>query len=136
MAGFNDLVLRASQTEGGRLCDVVTDLTEGTTWKVVLEDITDAAGDPVDLTSATITCKVVSAVVGAVADPEVVAVTATGGVGTITLALTSAQTDGLAVGAGSSSPRRCWWYCTVSSAGSKVQFWGPADSTFLIYPAG
>jgi hypothetical protein len=131
------LVLQASQHEGGRLCDADGfNFTEGATWKMVLEDITDAAGDPVDLASATIVCKVVSTVVGAVADSEVVTVTATGGLGTLTLSLTSTETAGLAVGAGSGSPRRCWWYCTVSSAGSKVQFWGPAESNFFIYPAG
>lgn len=131
MSGFADLVLDASASVGGRLLDVNFDLTEGTTCKWTLEDIVDRAGADIDLSSATIACKVVTDVDGA----EVLALTATGGVGTLSISATSAETADLATGATKTTPRKCLWYCTVTSAGSKVQFWGPTGSNFRIYPA-
>jgi hypothetical protein len=136
MAGITDLVRRASSSEGGRLLNVYTDLTEGTTWRRDFDQIVDDAGTAIDLSAATIVCKVVSTVVGATADAEVLTLTATGGVGTLSVSATSSETANLAVGASKSAPRKCWWYCTVTSGGSKVPFWGPSGSPFNIYAAG
>ena len=136
MAGIADLVLAASSNKGGRLVDFPRDITEGSTVKWTIDEIQDAAGNDIDLTSATIVCKVVSTIQGAGADTEVLTLTTTGGVGTLTISATSTDTANLAVGAGVNTPRRLWWYCTVTSGGNKVPFWGPVGSPFNIYPAG
>lgn len=137
MAGFADLVARATASEG-RLGDApVKGEVEGTTWKFVWDQIVDDAGDAIDLSSATIVCKIISTVTGGAADTEVLALTATGGVGTLTVSATSSETANLATGVtNANSARKCWWYCTVTSAGNKVQFWGPAGSQFNILPNG
>lgn len=131
MTGFADLVLDASDMVGGRLLDVNRDITEGTSCKWEIDQITDHAGTAIDLTSATIVCKVVTDVDGS----DVLTLTATGGVGILTISATSTDTAGLAVGATKTKARPCLWYCTVTSAGSKVQFWGPSGSNFRIYAA-
>lgn len=131
MAGFADLVLDASATTGGRLGDAPMSETEGVTWRWLWDEIVDRAGDPVDLTSATIVCKIVTDIDGA----DVLTLSSEGGVGTLTISATSAQTAGLATGAKRNQGRRCWWYCTVTSGSNKVQFWGPSGSPFLIQAA-
>lgn len=136
MAGIADLVLAAASSKGGRLVDFPRDITEGTTIKYTLDEIVDSAGTAIDLTSATIVCKVVSTIAGAAADTEVLSLTTSGGLGTLTVSATSAETANLATGAGKDKPRHCWWYCTVTSGGNKVQFWGPSGSPFNIYAAG
>ena len=136
MSGFADLVPRATASQG-RLGDApVQGETEGTTWKFSWDQIVDDAGDDIDLTSATIVCKIISTVTGAAADTEVLALTATGGVGTLTVSATSTETANLATGAKNNQPRKCWWYCTVTSGSNKVQFWGPVGSPFNILPNG
>lgn len=130
MAGFADLVLTASATTGGRLADVSLDGTEGRTWKWTFDDINDAAGDPIDLTSATCVAKVVTGVDGT----DVLTLTFTGGVGTFSLSATSAETAGLATGATDKNARQCLWFCKITSGSNVVQFWGPSASKFRIYP--
>lgn len=130
MAGFADLVLTASATEGGRLAHVSLDGTEGRTWNWPFEDITDGAGDPIDLTAATGVAKIITGVDGT----DVLTLTFTGGVGTFTLSATAAATAGLATGATGANPRRCLWYCKITSGSNVVQFWGPTESKFRIYP--
>ncbi|HYF71837.1 MAG TPA: hypothetical protein VD864_03395, partial [Nocardioides sp.] len=93
--------------------------TEGATWRWQWDEIEDRAGAAIDLTSATIVCKIISDIDGA----EVLTLTGTGGVGTLEISATSTQTADLAVGATKTQGRKCYWYCTVTSAGSKVQFW-------------
>lgn len=131
MAGFADLVLDATATLGGRIGDCPMQETEGATWRWQWDQIEDRAGDPVDLTSATIVCKIITEVDGA----DVLTLTGTGGLGTLEVSATSAETTGLAVGATSSKGRKCYWFCTITSAGSKVQFWGPVASPFTIFPS-
>ena len=131
MAGFADLVLQASATTGGRLMDVNLDGTEGRTWKWTFDEITDAAGADVDLTSATIVAKIIGAEVDS---GDVLALTATGGVGTFTLSATSTETAGLATGATKTAARKCLWSCKITSGSNVVQFWGPSSSNFRIYP--
>lgn len=130
MAGFADLVLKASGTAGGRLADVNLDGTEGRTWRWTFDDVTDATGADVDLTSATGVCKILDDVDGA----EVLALTFTGGVGTFTLEALSSATAGLATGATGSKARSCVWSLKVTSGANVVQFWGPSGSRFRIYP--
>jgi len=73
MSGFADLVPRATASQG-RLGDApVQGEVEGTTWKFTWDQIVDDAGDAIDLTSATIVCKVISTVTGAAVDTEVLA---------------------------------------------------------------
>lgn len=137
MSGFADLVLQASNNTGGRLFDFPRQITEGTTVEWTLTGIVDAAGDDIDLSSATIVCKVVSAVTGAATDPEVLSLTATGGVGTLTVSATSTETANLATGVTKpADSRKLWWYCTVTSGSNKVQFWGPSGSPFNISAQG
>lgn len=131
MSGFADLVLDASATTGGRLGDCPMQETEGATWRWQWDEIEDRAGTAIDLSSATIVCKIISDIDGA----EVLTLTGTGGVGTLEISATSTQTADLAVGATKTQGRKCLWYCTVTSAGSKVQFWGPVGSPFTIFPA-
>ncbi len=128
MAGFADLVLKASGTAGGRLADCNLDGTEGRTWKWVFNEVVDAAGDDIDLTSATAVCKVV--------DPDdytadVIDLTFTGGVGTFTVSALASATVDLTV---SNRKRECAWYLKVTSGANVVQFWGPSGSRFRIYP--
>lgn len=128
MAGFADLVLKASGTAGGRLADCNLDGTEGRTWKWVFNEIVDAAGDDIDLTSATAVCKVVDANDYAT---EVLALTFTGGVGTFTISALASATVSLTA---ANTLRMCAWYLKVTSGTDVVQFWGPTDSRFRIYP--
>lgn len=130
MAGFADLVLKASGNTGGRLADVNLDGTEGRTWKWTFDDITDATGAAIDLTSATCVAKIVTDVDGA----DVLALTFTGGVGTFSLSATSTETAGLASGATGKKSRLCVWFCKITSGANVVQFWGPSSSNFRIYP--
>lgn len=130
MSGFADLVLKASGTVGGRLADVNLDGTEGRTWKWTFEDVVDAAGTPIDLTSATAVCKIVTDVDGT----DVLALTFTGGVGTFDLSALSSATAGLATGATAKQARQCYWFLKVTSGSNVVQFWGPSGSRFRIYP--
>lgn len=130
MAGFSDLVLTASAHEGGRLVNANLDGTEGRTWRWTFDEITDAAGDPIDLTSATCVAKIVTDVDGS----DILALTFTGGVGTFTLSATSTETAGLASGATKTRARNCLWSCKITSGANVVQFWGPSGSNFRIYP--
>ena len=130
MSGFMDLVLTASASAGGRLADVNLDGTEGRTWKWTFDDITDAIGDDVDLTSATGVAKIIDGIDGS----DVLALTFTGGVGTFSLSATSSETAGLAAGATATKARKCLWYCKITSGSNVVQFWGPSASNFRIYP--
>lgn len=130
MTGFADLVLTASSTTGGRLADVNLDGTEGRTWKWTFEDITDIEGEVIDLSGVTGVAKIVAASDGS----EILALTFTGGSGTFTLSATAAETAGLAVGATMTRPRKCLWYCKLTSGSNVVQAWGPSSSNFRIYP--
>ena len=136
MAGFADLVLTASASEGGRLANVNLDGTEGRTWKWTFDDINDAAGDPIDLTSATCVAGIITDIDGTplISVGGTPALTFTGGVGTFTLSATSSDTAGLAVGATKTKARPCLWYCKITSGSNVVQFWGPTGSNFRIYP--
>lgn len=136
MAGFADLVLTASASEGGRLANVNLDGTEGRTWKWTFDDITDAAGDPVDLTSATCAAAILTDVDGSVliSVDGTPALTFTGGVGTFTLSALASATAGLAAGATKMKPRACVWFCKITSGANVVQVWGPSSSNFRIYP--
>ncbi len=128
MSGFADLVLKASGTAGGRLANCNLDGTEGRTWKWVFEDITDTAGDDIDLTSATAVCKIVAANNYAT---DILALTFTGGVGTFTVSALASATVALT---NSSRTIECAWYLKVTSGANVVQFWGPSGSRFRIYP--
>ena len=130
MTGFADLVLKASGTAGGRLADVNLDGTEGRTWKWTFDDVVDASGADIDLTSATAVCKIIDDVDGA----DVLALTFTGGVGTFDISALSTATAGLATGATSQRARNCLWSLKVTSGSNVVQFWGPSGSRFRIYP--
>lgn len=128
MSGFPDLVLKASGTEGGRLADCNLDGTEGRTWKWVFNEVVDAAGDDIDLSSATAVCKVVDANNYAT---DVLALTFTGGVGTFTISALASATVALTT---ANRMKLCAWYLKVTSGSDVVQFWGPSGSRFRIYP--
>lgn len=131
MAGFPDLVLQASGTKGGRLTDCNLDGTEGRTWKWVFTDVVDAAGDAIDLTSATAVCKIVN---GNNYATDVLALTFTGGSGTFTISATSTATSALVAASTTGEPLLCAWYLKVTVGTDVVQFWGPSGSVFRIYP--
>jgi hypothetical protein len=126
VSGAADLVLRAQP----RLADINWDVTEGRTWRLDITDINDAAGDPVDLTSATVVCKVITDVDGG----DVLTLDTTGGLGTLTVSATSTATAALATGATKNQPRQCLWYCKVTSGANVIQFWGPTGSNVRIFP--
>lgn len=131
-------MLVASNTKGGRLANWPASHTEGTTWKWTVTDINDAAGDPIDLSAATCVAAVLTDVDGTtlISVGGTPALTFTGGLGTFTLSATSSATAGLAAGATKSKGRTCLWFCKITSGANVVEFWGPAGSPFVIYPAG
>ena len=124
MSGAADLVLRAQP----RLADINWDVTEGRTWRLDITDINDAAGTAVDLSSATIVCHVIDQ-----SGADVLALDTVGGVGTLTVSATSTATAGLANGGSNGKPRKCLWYCKVTSGSNVIQFWGPTNSNVRIF---
>jgi hypothetical protein len=125
VTGFADLVLRAQP----RLANVNIDVTEGRTFRFNITDLEDGAGAAIDLTAATIVCKVVTDVDGS----DVVTLTGTGSSGGLSITASAATMASLAVGATKYEPRQCLWYCKVTSGTDVVQFWGPEASNFLIW---
>jgi hypothetical protein len=125
VTGFADLVLRAQP----RLANVDIDVTEGRTFRFDITDLEDGAGDPIDLSAATIVCKVVTDVDGS----DVVTLTGTGSSGGMSITASAATMAGLAAGGTKFKPRKCLWYCKVTSGSNVVQFWGPEGSNFLIW---
>ncbi|MCW2496392.1 hypothetical protein [Jatrophihabitans sp.] len=126
MSGWADLVLRGQP----RLMDYEFEVTEGKDWGFALEDFTDGAGTAIDMSAATFVCEALTDVDGAV----VATWTVTGDAsGNLTGVLSDASTAGLATGATRFKPRQILWYCEGTLAGAVVQFWGPANSPFLIW---
>lgn len=122
MSGFADLVPKAQP----RLMDASAAGTRGATWSWTVDEIADNDGVPIDLSAASITAELVAMPGGDI----VLTLTATGGIGTLTVSATS--TDTAAVDIGNLTERQVYWYCKVSSAGSVVFFWGPKNSPFMI----
>ena len=102
--------------------------TEGRTWRWTFIDITDASGDPIDLTSVTGVCKVWTEVGG----PVVVSLDVSGLPGEFTVSLDEALTVGLADTA-THKGRGCVWGCWLDDGTDEVQIWGPSNSPFVIF---
>lgn len=120
------LVLQAQP----RLVDFDAQVTAGATWRFELTGALDPAGEPIDFSDVSITweCKVFDK------DTEVAEFTVTGGSdGSILLEVDEADTEGTDAGSTSGdNGRRCTWYLVGDDGTDRVQFWGPADSLFII----
>jgi hypothetical protein len=126
MAGFTDLVLQAQPS---LVHKCIASATEGRSWRWEITGFVDSLGADVDLTSATCLCVVQDKVDGV----NVVALTATGSPGKVTITAIPSLTAGL-VPAGQRD-RDCVWSLTLTLAGSQVQVWGPTHSPFKIEAA-
>lgn len=125
MAGFADLLLQA-QPSLVEKC--LASASEGRSWRWEITGFVDTLGAPVDLSSATCTCIIQDKVDGV----TVLALTAVGSSGQVTITATPAQTANLANG---KRERDCVWSLTLTLAGSQVQVWGPVQSRFKIEAA-
>lgn len=126
MAGWADLQKRQNPC----LLNHQLAETEGTDWAFELATFTDVAGNVIDMSTATFDCKVLTDLDGIVVATWTVTGTADG---RLLGSLADASTTGTGAGATKDQPRHCVWYCRGTLGGVKVQFWGPAGSSFEIY---
>lgn len=125
MAGFADLVNQGQPAIFGG--GVSARVTEGQTWRFVFTDVSDTAGNPIDLTSGiTGTCTIYAG------SAELTTLTVTLGNGTFTLAKPKADTVDLS--AGDKNGRKCSWKLELDNGSESVMVWRPSNSPFLIYP--
>lgn len=127
MAGFSDLVTQAQPAIFGG--GVSASATAGRTWLWRFVDVNDTAGDPIDLSAVTGTCKVLTGVGGSV----VATLDFDGGTGEFTVGLDETDTVGLYAGAGG-KPYACWWSLVLDDSTDEVQVWGVSKSQFNILP--
>lgn len=104
---------------------------EGTSWLWEFEELQDDTGAPINLTTVTGTCKILTKDLA-----TVIATLAFAGAadGTFTLSLASGSTVGLA--GGSTQPRFACWYLKLAVGTEIVQLWMADNSPFTIHPAG
>lgn len=122
MGVLADLVAQAQPALVGGGC--TASATAGATWLWEGEDVTDPAGDPVDLTGVTGLCEIVNS-----ADTVVATLDFAGAVdGTFTIGLDEADTAALTVG-------RYRWRFSLDDGDDIVQVWGAAASRFNIVEA-
>lgn len=138
MSGLADLVLTASNTKGGALVKWSASHVEGATWKWTVTDVRDAAGDLIDLTSATCVAGVLTGIDGTtlISVGGTPALTFAGGVGEFSLSATSTATASLAGAGAGTNGRSCVWFCRLTVGSNIVYFWNVTGSQFVIYPAG
>jgi hypothetical protein len=127
VAGFADLVRQAQPAlyAGG----VTASATAGRTWRFDFTDVTDAAGDAIDLSAVTGTCEVLDT--PGAASP-VVAFTFDGNAdGTFSLTVDETDTDGLYSGSDNKG-RMCYWNFVMTDGTDSVQVWDARNSKFVI----
>lgn len=127
MAGFTDLVDQSQPAlYGGGLSGAAT---EGRTWRWQFTDALDLAGDPIDFTGITGTCKVTAGSGGS----EIITLGFTGAAdGSFTIGADEADTVDLYAGGTQGKARLCAWSLVLTDGTDSVQVWGPSNSRFQI----
>lgn len=123
MAGFTDLVAQAQPALYGK--GVTASATAGATWLWSFVEVTDSAGDPINLSAVTGVCEVVNIDTDAV----VTTITFTGAAdGSFTLSKDESLTAAVAVG-------KYRWRLSLNNATDTVQAWGGNLSKFTVEEA-
>lgn len=123
MAGFTDLLIQSQPAYYAAGC--VGSGTEGATWQWTFVGVQDNTGADVDLSAATGSCTILTAVGGT----AVTTLTFSGGLATFTVSKTAAGTAGLA---SALARRECVWSLAITSGSNVWQVWGPTNSPFTI----
>lgn len=126
MPGFTDLVLESDPAYYGGGHN--TSRAAGRTWRWTWINLTDSAGDPIDLTAATGDCKIVDAD----RTTDVLELDFTGALGGFTVSADETDTTGLFTGSDYSRGRICYWYLTLTNGTDSIQFWMVDNSPFAI----
>ncbi len=123
MAGFADFVDGAQPAR----YHFNKKVTEGMTWRFVIDDLRDKSGALIDFTSITCTCTVYTQ------DRQVVTTLVCAGAnGKITLSKDETLTGGLANGL---TERRCMWALVATNATDTAEVFSAVDSQLYIRAA-